>query len=82
MSKTYNLDSNFPTFYGEENRTIRDYLEKGEAKVFVETQLYPRKNHYVVRKNASDGMTGFGVVVNGTQARKYVNKSTGHLKDF
>ena len=83
MAKGFDLDSEIPSFYGTTKGTFRDALERKEAFVKKEHSYITGKDSYSLYfKTKDSSKSPFSYVVNGRQARKYVEDSTGHLKDL
>lgn len=67
--KTYDLDRNIPSVYGEEDYTFREEIENGKLKVSKECNLMSGfKTRYYVKHGI------FKIVVDGRQAKKYVKE--------
>ena len=82
MAKTFNLDDEFPAFYSTQKGTFRELLEKSQGYVTKERTLYGKEYYSFYPKPKDNLKSPVSYIVNGRQARKYVNKSTGHLKDL
>lgn len=80
---TFNLDSEIPSFYNNAKGTFRENIENGNGYIKKEHSYITGKDSYsFCFKPKSENKSTFSYSVNGRQARKYVNDSTGHVKDL